>query len=153
RLLDGSGQVVRTTKTDANGDYAFENLAPGTYTVLEEQPAGWLEDDAHAGSAGGTVVDNDTISQIVLTSNVNGVHYDFCEGLPVSISGFVHIDLTGDCENTPNAPPLAGVVIQLWNQQGQVIATTTTNAQGFYIFDGWAPGTYGVHELQPDGYF
>jgi serine-aspartate repeat-containing protein C/D/E len=152
-LVDSSGRVLRTTTTDQNGDYFFDNLPAGNYTVLEEQPAGWLEDDAHVGSAGGVVFSNDEIRQIVLTTAIDGVHYDFCEVLPVSISGFVHIDTTGDCENNPDAPPIAGVIIQLLDSAGHVIGTTTTDAQGHYIFDQLAPGTYGVHEVQPAGYF
>ena len=47
---------------------------------------------AHAGTAGGNVIDNDTIGQIVLTTAINGIQYDFCEVLPVSIAGHVGID-------------------------------------------------------------
>ncbi|MBI3839668.1 MAG: hypothetical protein HY288_17240 [Planctomycetia bacterium] len=152
-LVDDTGQVIATTTTDNNGNYRFDNLAAGTYTVLEEQPAGYLEDDAHAGSAGGVVVNNDKISQISLTNNVNAVKYDFCEVLPVSISGFVRSDTFGDCEHHPGDPPLSGVTIHLLDSAGKIIGTTTTDAQGKYIFDNLAPGTYGVHEEQPAGYF
>ena len=31
--LSGNGQAEQTTKTDANGNYSFKNLKPGTYTV------------------------------------------------------------------------------------------------------------------------
>ena len=152
-LLDSSGKVVATTKTDQNGNYSFSNLAAGTYTVHEEQPAGYLEDDAHVGSVGGVVTDQDTLSQIKLTTNLNGVHYDFCEVLPVSIAGHVGIDTTGDCDGTPNTPPIAGVVIELLDGSGKIIGTTKTDANGNYSFNNMAPGTYGVHEEQPVGYF
>jgi len=32
-LLDGNGNVVATTTTDANGEYLFTGLVPGDYTV------------------------------------------------------------------------------------------------------------------------
>ena len=152
-LLNADGTVIATTTTDESGNYKFDNLAAGTYTVLEEQPAGWLEDDAHAGSAGGLVVNDDKISLISLTTNMNAVHYDFCEVLPVSISGHVGIDVNGDCQTNPNTPPIAGVVIHLLDASDKSIATTTTDANGNYVFDNLAPGTYGVHEDQPAGYF
>ena len=151
-LLDSTGNVVATTKTDQNGNYRFDNLAAGTYTVHEEQPAGYLEDDVHVGSVGGVVTDLDTISLIKLTTNLNGVHYDFCEVLPVSIAGHVGIDTTGDCGGTPNTPPIAGVVIELLDGSGKIIGTTKTDSNGNYSFNNMAPGTYGVHEEQPVGY-
>ena len=41
QLLNGSGQVVATMPSDANGNYAFPNLAPGTYGVREVPQSGW----------------------------------------------------------------------------------------------------------------
>ncbi|MEM8678468.1 MAG: SdrD B-like domain-containing protein, partial [Planctomycetota bacterium] len=48
---------------------------------------------------------------------------------------------------------LGGVEIQLWDADGQLIASTTTNADGFYQFAGVPPGTYTVRQIQPQGYF
>src|SRR5947207_542387 len=78
-LLDAQGHVIATTQTNANGDYSFVNLEPGTYGVREEQPAGYYDGDEHPGSAGGVVSENDVISEIGLGSGVAAVHYDFCE--------------------------------------------------------------------------
>jgi protocatechuate 3,4-dioxygenase beta subunit len=151
-LLNAQGQVIATTKTDQNGNYKFENLAPGTYGVVEEQPAGYFNGGNEVGTAGG-VLGTDTVTQIVLTSGIHGMHYDFCELEPSSLSGYVHVDQDGDCMFDPGEPPLAGVVIHLLNGNGQIVGTTTTNAQGYYEFDNLAPGTYGVIEEQPAGYF
>lgn len=42
-LLDSNGVVLAQTVTDANGAYAFEDLAPGmAYTVTESVPEGWV---------------------------------------------------------------------------------------------------------------
>jgi hypothetical protein len=71
----------------------------------------------------------DEITQIRLVSDMHGVHYDFCELLPVSISGKVHVNTTGDCDNPAN-PPLANVTIELLNSTGSVIDTTQTDANG-----------------------
>jgi protocatechuate 3,4-dioxygenase beta subunit len=38
RLLDGVGGTLGTRTTDANGNYLFENLAPGAYTVEFDRP-------------------------------------------------------------------------------------------------------------------
>ena len=69
-LLNAQGHVIGTTTTDANGNYKFDNLAPGTYGVFEEQPAGYSNGDNHVGSVGGMLNGTDTVTQIVLTSGI-----------------------------------------------------------------------------------
>ena len=60
-LLDGSGNRIASTTTDANGKYAFTDLQPGTYGTEEIQPAGYLEGGDLVGSAGGTLSGPDKI--------------------------------------------------------------------------------------------
>ncbi len=150
-LLNSVGTVVQTSFTDAAGQYKFDNLAPGTYSVREHQPSGYFQGGQRAGSAGGVATEN-LVSQIVLASNVTAVNYDFCELLPGSISGRVHADPEGDCIVGPNDIPLAGVTIELLDANGVVVASTLTDSLGFYRFAGFAPGTYSVREHQPAGF-
>ena len=42
-LLDASGAIVATTVTDADGNYSFPDVGPGTYTVQEELQSGWIQ--------------------------------------------------------------------------------------------------------------
>ena len=156
-LLDAQGHVVTTTTTNAQGQYKFDNLEPGTYSVFEHQPAGYFEGMDFVGTVGGTSdgvhSGTDLLSQIVLGSGAVGINYDFCEELPASISGKVWNDTNGDCVYQPQTDiPLSGVQIDLRNSDGQVIATTTTDTSGQYKFDGLAPGKYSVFEHQPAGY-
>jgi len=153
QLINSSGQVIATTKTDANGGYKFSNLAPGTYTVHQVQPAGYFQGGNSLGSEGGTVVDIDTLGSVTLGANVTGVNYDFCEIPPGSISGMIHVDKNGDCVYQPGEPLLAGVTVQLIDSNGQVVASTVTDEMGQYKFSNLAPGSYTVHELQPAGYY
>jgi serine-aspartate repeat-containing protein C/D/E len=97
QLLDASGNVVRTTTTNAQGQYQFTDLAPGTYAVRELQPAGYLQGGQKAGSHGGNVSVQDTISQLVVGSGFVLTDYDFCEVLPVSLAGLVWSDTNGNC--------------------------------------------------------
>lgn len=152
QLLDANGIVIRTTTTNSQGEYAFENLAPGFYSVREVQPNGYLDGGESAGSAGG-VVSNDLLSNIALGANVQAVHYDFCELEPAKISGRVFADFDDDCEYDANDKPLEGVLIELLDANGQVVKTTTTNAQGEYLFENLLPGVYSIRETQPAGYF
>lgn len=152
-LLDAQGKIIGTTQTDVHGQYIFTDLAPGTYGVKEVQPQGYFQGGVKVGSAGGAVSATDTITGIVLTSGTQAVEYNFCEQIPVSISGRVHADLDGDCTWDPGEPLLAGVTIQLLDASGTVIGTTQTDVNGQYAFTDLAPGSYGVREVQPAGYF
>ena len=62
----------------ADGTYDFTNLRPGTYTVTETHPAGYLDGIDTAGTLGG-VAGNDVISTITVTSADSGTGYDFAE--------------------------------------------------------------------------
>jgi serine-aspartate repeat-containing protein C/D/E len=151
-LFDAQGNLIKTTYTDANGEYKFDGLMPGTYKVFEHQPDGWLDSEEEVGTAGGKLSANDTISEIKLAAGVNGEHYDFCEIPPGSISGRVHADPEDDCEIGPNDVMLEGVRIDLFDAQNHLIATTYTDANGEYKFSNLAQGTYRVFEHQPVGY-
>lgn len=39
--LRQGGVVVATTMTNSSGDFSFDNVAPGTYTVLVQRPNGY----------------------------------------------------------------------------------------------------------------
>ena len=151
-LLDANGQQVGSTLTDAQGKYKFENLAPGAYSVREQQPAGYYQGGTMAGSVGGAVT-GDVISQIALVSATGAIDYNFCELIPGNISGRIHADTDGDCILDPDELPLAGVTVQLLNDHGIVVGTAVTDTQGQYRFEGLAPGVYSVRELQPPNYF
>ncbi len=153
-LLDDAGQTVATTTTDAEGGYLFDDLSPGTYTLVQTQPVGFLDGLDVAGSAGGFAENpGDQISNISLASGTQAVDYNFGELVPASISGQVHADLDGDCVLDPGETPLEGVTIELLDDQGAVIDVTTTGADGTYTFEDLLPGVYSVREVQPDGLF
>ncbi len=152
-LLDGEGNVVATTYTDKLGEYSFTGLRPGNYRVYEHQPSQYFDGDERVGSLGGTLAANDLIGGIALTSGANGIHYDFCEELPASLSGRVSAHHDGECDFDHPEILLAGVTIELRDGAGKVVATTTTDANGEYHFNGLQGGTYTVHEIQPADYY
>ena len=43
QLVDATGKVIAAQKAGADGSYSFTNLAPGTYTVQEVVPTGYVQ--------------------------------------------------------------------------------------------------------------
>ena len=152
-LRDEQGQLIDTTTTNAEGRYRFDDLAPGVYSVEEIQPDGYFDGGDHVGTAGGMHLAPDSIIDIGIMSAMNATGYDFCEIPPSSISGRVSADLDGDCQYDPGEPLLEGVTVHLLDSQGNRIKATQTDENGEYEFADLAPGTYGVEEIQPEGYF
>ena len=155
-LLDASGATVFTTRTNANGEYSFAGLLPGTYSVVEQTPTGLINGEAHIGVVNGTTVgtkgQTDTITAIVLTSGQQGLDYDFCEHAPASLAGNVFHDRGNDGAFEPGDDGIGSVQIELRNAGGALVATKLTSPDGSYEFTGLAAGTYTVSEQQPNGW-
>lgn len=165
-LLDNAGTVVATTVTDASGNYVFENLAPGTYSVREPtQPPqtsngqtvpGAVPNGGTPGTATALAVTPSRISNIVLPPNTASTGNNFAE-IPNGrvISGRVFLDL--DDDGALNGPDhgITGQTVTLSGTDvngNAVSATTTTGADGSYAFTGLPPGTYTVTQpAQPAG--
>ncbi|MCG8449019.1 MAG: carboxypeptidase regulatory-like domain-containing protein [Pirellulales bacterium] len=94
--IDRTGAtVVRSTTTEADGSYLFDNLAPGTYRVEESQPERFRDGQDHLGTQGGALgidpgpflIPNDVepeqlqdlFFEIQLESGDVGLQYDFGE--------------------------------------------------------------------------
>lgn len=143
--------VSATLVTDSNGDYLFSDLPAGTYQVVETQPTGFNDGQEQAGSTGGDISTNDQINNIPLGAGVNSVNNDFGE-LSALISGKVWLDRDRDGSIDSSESGITSITIELRDSGGNLIATTTTNADGSYSFVGIPGGDYTVVELQPNGY-
>jgi len=147
---DGSTQ---TTVTDANGQYRFENLPPGDYSVTFTLPDGRVF--SPPGQGNDDTIDSDadpddgTTTTISLESGGTG-ELDAGSFQPASIIGIVSDDLDGDGIRDPNEPGIPGVEVILVGEDG-VIQTDITDANGEYRFENLPPGDYSVTFTLPDG--
>ena len=148
-LLDDDGNVVATTTTDANGDYTFGGLGAGDYSVrfptevdgkvLVEQNVGPDATDSDADQGTG---ETGTISlEIGDVSNDNDAGIEDPAGS--AIEGRVFMD-NNDNSQDDNEMGVAGVEVTLLDEDGDVVTTTTTGADGSYSFGGLQAGTYSV---------
>lgn len=69
--------VTQTDTTDSSGAYSFTNLLPGTYSVVQSQPVGFLGTTANVGAGAGGTAGTNQISTIILTSGTNATAYNF----------------------------------------------------------------------------
>ena len=149
-LLDGAGDPVATTTTDALGGYRFDDLFPGIYQVLESQPSGY---GSVSDVDGGNPNHIGNVAAITVNPGQEVGGRDFIEIELGTISGYVFAGAT----------PLAGVTLTLLDEFGNPVdgdpdtpgvqpITTVTNGSGFYQFNGVIPGVYQVGETQPYGY-
>ena len=134
-----------TTTTDANGYYVFGGLASGTYTVNQVLQSGW--ENAWPGTDGATVtVSNADLWRAVSFGNAKGTVYGWL---------WDDMDLNTEWE-TEDEPPLEGWTVYLdANKNGILNAgeeSTTTDANGYYVFGGLASGTYTVNQVLQSGW-
>ena len=131
-LRDESGTYLDETTTDANGDYAFVDRAPATYTVEVDETT----------VPGGALRTTPTSNQrtVTLDPAETADTLDFGYDASASVGNLVWDDRNGDMEPQTGEPGLAGVTVRLLDASGAPTGdTTTTDADGLYRFDDLAP--------------
>ena len=150
---DLGNAVSLTTTTGVNGNYSFNALRPGTYTVSESQPGGYLDGKDTAGSPGGGSAGNDVINSITLSSGMSSTGNNFGELLPASLGNRLWVDANGDGLQNDGATGIAGRTVTLLSGGADGLlsttgdntsTTTTTAADGIYGFANLTPGEYRV---------
>lgn len=144
---DGGNELV--TVTDSVGNYLFDELEAGGYVVMVDPttlPAGLIQsgdpDD---------VLDDMATTPVVLAPGDVVLIEDFGY-TPVDpdtlylIDGVVFFDADADGSNTPTVGEFTypRVTVVLLDLDGNVLASTVTDATGRYEFPGLEPGSYTV---------
>jgi protocatechuate 3,4-dioxygenase beta subunit len=159
-LKDDAGVTVATATTNEFGEYIFNDLTPGTYTIDFATPAGYAASPYTAGISNPDNSDNNAGSTAPFTlapgeKNLN-VDAGFNKTAPAGIFKLgdkVWYDNNKDGLQDISEPGVAGVTVKLLDASGAVIATTATDANGNYLFPNLALGTYQVQfDNLPDGY-
>ncbi|MBN1590188.1 MAG: hypothetical protein JW888_11790, partial [Pirellulales bacterium] len=155
-LVDGQYVPTGTaTTTDVSGYYEFNGLLPGTYRIVETQPAGYLSVGAAAGTvdgvARGDVFNSDVIIHIMMEGGEDSIHNDFAEVRPASLSGHVYHDANDDGFFNGSETGIDDASIQV-KGAGQDSINVTTDADGYWQVGNLMPGKYRVAEVTPDGY-
>jgi uncharacterized repeat protein (TIGR01451 family) len=86
------------------------------------------------------------------TLNTINWRLDFGLYEPGSVYGTVFHDLDGDKTQDTNEPGISNVTVTLYDNNGDLFATTTTADDGSYTFHQVPVGSYTVTETDPEGY-
>ena len=142
---DGSPDYTSTTTTDGNGNYSFGNLPAGEYTVSVN--LGSLPSDVRPSGDPDATLDNTTT--LVLGPSETNNDQDFGYTGTGSIGDTVYYDADGNGFQSPGERGLGGVTVTLqgdFDNDGTIEAvTTTTDANGTYLFDNLTAGAYTVY--------
>ncbi|MEI2818598.1 MAG: SdrD B-like domain-containing protein [Microthrixaceae bacterium] len=133
----------------------------GAVTVTATVDAGFTgtaHNVAYVSPAGSEIVESNPLvvpttgTDTSSTSTNNDAQADVSSVL-VSIGDFVWFDTDRDGVQDSGESPVEGVVVNLIDpDDGSVVATTTTDADGFYSFTGLIPSTeYTVEFVAPSG--
>jgi LPXTG-site transpeptidase (sortase) family protein len=149
-----TGPVLATTTTNGTGNYTFAGQMPGSYVVVETNPAGYVSTYDKDGTT------NNTLDQIAVTlvSGTNNTANDFLDTNVADITGQVRNDTNNNGNPADPDTGINAVTVQLFADDGTgkptgpVLGTTTTNGTGNYTFANQVPGSYVVVETNLGGY-
>jgi serine-aspartate repeat-containing protein C/D/E len=146
RLTDAAG-TVRTTTTDGSGNFAFTGIPAGTYTVAEVPPTGFHQTaPAAPGTFSVTVTEAAGVSGLLFGNQANPSGTG-------TITGRKILDLNGNGILDGNDRGFEGIVFELRDSNGNLVASTTSNANGDFTFTNIPAGTYVLSEILPTNFF
>ncbi|WP_238388561.1 MSCRAMM family protein [Roseimaritima ulvae] len=138
---DDDSSNDRTAVTDANGEYTFSDVGPGTHTLSEVIPANYQPTTPLEGSY-----------VVTVSSGQDRDDLDF-GNQPIeagsTLAGVVYNDVDRDGIFDANEYGLVGWTVELFaGTDTTALQSTTTDAAGNYRFDNLPAGTYRVVETQ-----
>ena len=148
--LRRDGLLVDTTVTDADGTYLFEDLVPGDWTITVDTttlPPGLRP----TGDADGVATPDTSTTTLADAADLD---QDFAYTGTSSIGDLVFDDRDADGVQGVDERGVPGVEVRLSlaSDPFNPIATTTTDADGGYLFENLRPADYIVTVVPPDGY-
>ena len=142
KLLDKDGNVVATTTTDKDGNYSFTGLNDGTYTVQVDKTGPLADKEQTEDPSGKTDSRSQAITFTRTDPDVTNVNFGYAEDY--TVSGTVYKDKDRSESLNNSEPGFDGITVNLLGEDGLVVATTTTKADGTYSFSKLPAGKYTV---------
>ncbi|MEL6589494.1 MAG: SdrD B-like domain-containing protein [Bacteroidota bacterium] len=157
-LCNGAGvctpaAAFDTITTDYDGLYSFYEVGNGTYSITVVPPAGYTP------TTGAESVGSSNVDVVISGGSITSINGNACSNCDLSvdfgyelvgshsISGTVCLDdgtEDGICSGLAGELPQQSVLVYLYNDDGLLIGTTSTDASGDYSFSNLISDTYQV---------
>jgi protocatechuate 3,4-dioxygenase beta subunit len=139
-LVNSDQVVIECVISGPDGIYAFNNVPVGDYTLKFDFPVEFIPtiesvDNQLLANNCTNVITVDEDDVIVINAGVFR---------PAALGDFVWLDSNDNGIQDPDEPGIEGALVSLFSCMGQLIGEMTTDANGFYLFEGLAPGNYMV---------
>ncbi|MBU2447491.1 MAG: CIA30 family protein [Bacteroidetes bacterium] len=162
-LYDCANNLKGTTITNASGIYKFEYLEPGDYSVKFILPSGYAFSMNDQGSDDSKDSDADPSSGKTICTTLSEGEQDFTWDAGIyqlppppttcAIGDRVWKDINKNGIQDNGEPGVQGVKVTLHNCDNSLVAQTTTNSNGYYLFlNQPASVSYYVKFELPNGY-
>lgn len=156
QLLNSTDDIIASTVSDQNGHYQFNQLEPGLYSIQVILPNGYLftSQDQGIDDAIDSDVDPQTGQTIQTTLDCGENDPTWDAGIylpcdPAEIGDFVWMDLNINGIQDDGEPGIESVAVQLLNSTLDILASTSTDANGNYFFSSLPPGEYIIKFILP----
>ena len=144
-VYDAGTDVTRTTGAD--GRYLFAALAAGTYSVGMAPPDGWNRSLP-------VVSDDLWIASVAAAQTVSDLDFGFFRA--GRVEGTLYNDVNANGVRDAGEPGLPGWTVYLDDDGNGILdsgePSTTTGADGSYVFTGLVPGVYAVAHVAKAGW-
>jgi hypothetical protein len=143
---------VASMITDQNGQYLFSNLMPGNYQVaFTTIPSGlsFTQQNTPGDNGSNTNSDVNAITGLTASITLSAGEFDgtIDAGLfkPRAVIGnYVWADANGNGLQDGTEAGVPGILVTLYDNGGNPVATAVTDANGGYLFPSVGPGTYTI---------
>ncbi|MEM7533952.1 MAG: SdrD B-like domain-containing protein [Chloroflexota bacterium] len=152
------GLLAGQTVSDPDGEYIVDGLVRGNYYLEFDEPEELVYTVIEVEENPAEGIDSDVdpwegqTELFLLESGavLEGVNAGLTE--PAGVSNYVWVDEDGDGIKDPEEAGVGNMVVNMYNRFNELIATTVTDLNGYYEFQGVTPDEYGIEYLPPAGF-